>query len=64
VDTYCILTYFLYKCMQLFLLFYLLLQVELFNAETQKKEATEKLHMPAFLQKEVSRQNWNRCQIT
>jgi len=50
--------------MQLFLLFYMLLQVELFNAETQKKEATEKLHMPAFLQKEVSRQNWNRWQIT
>ncbi|XP_052797572.1 DNA topoisomerase 3-beta-1-like [Mya arenaria] len=26
--------------------------VELFTAETQKKESTEKLHMPAFLQKE------------
>ncbi|XP_053384624.1 LOW QUALITY PROTEIN: DNA topoisomerase 3-beta-1-like [Mercenaria mercenaria] len=27
--------------------------VELFNATTQKKEATEKLHMPSFLQKEA-----------
>ena len=29
-------------------------QVELFTAPTQKKEATEKLHMPNFLAKEVN----------
>ena len=35
-----------------------MLQVELFTAPIQKKEANEKLRMPAFLAKEVKSYPW------
>jgi hypothetical protein len=37
----------------MFTLLTFLSEVELFDAPTQKKEATEKLHMPKFLEREV-----------